>query len=191
MNKPIVLVDVFKDIVEATENAINDNTGLTLLDQLKFVDQLIDGVHYQHGHPLEIIETLQQQSEARTTKTSRFPLIALFQDFPESIDVQEGFYGDVPFHLIIARPTDPNYKAGKRYEVNFKPILYPIYQAFMEQIRLSRRFSLIDNKIPHTKIDRLYWGREGLYGNDGNVFNDRIDCIEIRDLKLRVKTQNC
>jgi len=183
MNKPIVLVDLFRTITKSVSEK--------LTAQLKLVDPLIDGVHYKHGHPLEILEILDELAKGITTKTSRYPLIGLFQDIPESIDVQEGFYGDVSFHLIIARPTDPNYRAAKRYEVNFKPILYPIYTALLEEIRLSKFFFLVDNKIPHTKIDRLYWGREGLYGNEGNVFNDRIDCIEIRDLKLRVKTQNC
>ena len=45
--------------------------------------------------------------------------------------------------------------------------------------------------IEHTKIDRLFWGKEGLYANEGNIFEDFLDCIEIRDLELNVYSKIC
>jgi hypothetical protein len=38
----------------------------------------------------------------------------------------------------------------------------------------------------HQKYDRLYWGKQGLYGNSGNIFNDFIDAIEINELKFEI-----
>ena len=184
MNKPIYIVDYFKDIVSAV--------SAKLLSELKAHDNVITGVHYQHGHPREIIETLTQMTDGIASRFDKYPLIALFQDFPEDV-TGNGFYADVTLHFIIARGTEATYKADQRYDKNFKPILYPVYFEFMEQIRLSKKFEIVSaaNTYPHKKIDRLYWGREGLYGGEGNTFNDRLDCIEIKDLKLRVKTQNC
>lgn len=185
MNKPIFVVDQISSVVE--------KVSLKLTNQLKEIDSKITGVHYQHGHPLEIVTTLTQLGQGTTSKTDRFPLVALFQDFPED-KAQNGlgYYADVTLHLIIAMGTDQNYKAAQRYEKNFKPFLYPIYFEFLNQLRLSKFYELIGgDEYPHQKIDRLFYGKEGLYGNTANIANDRLDCIEIRDLKLRVKKQNC
>lgn len=185
MNKPIYIVDYFRDIVQAA--------SVKLTAQLQVYDPLITGIHYHHGHPIEIVEIISELANAPTKLFDRFPLIALFQDFPETIGQAPGFYADGVFHLIIARGTEHNYSAPERYDKNFKPILYPIYFELLEQIRLSRKFEIVtgSDTYPHTKIDRLYWGREGLYGNTANIMNDRVDCIEIKDLRLRIKTQNC
>ena len=178
-----VLVDIIGSVVE--------RVSAKLTPQLRIVDDLITGVHYQHGHPKEIIENIAELGKTPSKKTSRFPMIALFQDFPEDM-LGNGFYADINLHIIIARATVPTYKADKRYDVNFKPILYPVYEEFIEQLKLSRRFDIPKgDNFSHTKIDRLYWGREGLFGNDKNIMDDYIDCIEIRDLKLRVKLEKC
>lgn len=185
MNKPIFIVDLFKEIVS--------NVSAKLTSELKLYDNMITGIHYQHGHPIEVVNSIVELSKGVTTKFDRFPVVALFQDFPEEMGQAPGFYADGEFHLIIARGTDPNYKASERYEKNFRPVLYPIYFELLEQIRLSRKFEITtgSDTYPHTKVDRLYWGREGLYGNTGNIMDDRVDCIEITNLRLRIKTQNC
>lgn len=193
MNEPVFVVDYFRDIVDATENFVKKGTNTTLLQKLQLVDPKITGIHYEHGHPIEIVETITEKGEGVSEKFNRFPLVGLLQDFKEEIGSSPGFYADGTFDLIICAGTDPNFKAQKRYDVNFKPILYPIYFALMEAIRLSRKFELDPGAetFSHTKIDRLYWGRQGLYGMEGNVMNDRVDCIEIDGLKLRIKQQNC
>jgi hypothetical protein len=45
--------------------------------------------------------------------------------------------------------------------------------------------------MKHDMIERFYWGREGIYNNAGNVFNDYIDAIEIRNLDLKINVPNC
>jgi len=195
MNKPIVKVDLFREIVEKTQNAIVGKTrsgaSMTLLDQLIDYDPKITGIHYHHGHPIEIDETLIQAANGTGSKFKRFPLIALFQPFTETMST-DGFYSDDVYHLIIARGTEAEYKASKRYEVNFKPILYPIYFQFMEQIRLSKYFEIVSgDSFPHVKIDMPFYGKKGDYGSIANIFSDKVDCIDIENLKLRVKTKNC
>lgn len=184
-NKPVFIVDDFRTIVQAV--------SVKLLPDLKLIDPMITGVHYSHGHPKEILEELVNLSKGMQSKFNRFPLIALFQDFPERMGAAPGFYADVDLHLIIAMGTDQNYTAGDRYLKNFKPVLYPIYFAFLEAMKKSRLFEITNGSgvFAHTKIDRLFWGREGLYGSEGNKFDDKVDCIEIKDLKVRIKTQNC
>lgn len=178
---PRYIVDEFADIAS--------KVSTKLLATLQTFDANITGVHYLHGHPIEIIETLAERDKSGTFRFKKYPLIALFQDFPEEMG-QIGYNGEARLHLIIARATQATYKAPDRYTKNFKPVLYPVYLELMKQIHYSKAFQTIsETQIRHTKIDRLYWGKEGLYANEGNVFNDKIDCIEIKDLRLLTNTK--
>lgn len=182
--KPVYIVDIFGSVVEAVSAA--------MLPTLQAYDSAITGVHYLHGHPVEIIETLTQRDKSDTWRYKKYPLVALFQDFPESHNGQIGIDNEATLHIVIAYSSIATYKSPERYAKKFKPVLYPIYLELMNQIVLSAKFLNYGvSTIPHIKIDRLFWGKEGLYGNTGNVFNDMLDCIEIRDLKLKVNLKNC
>lgn len=184
MSKPMYIVDKIGDMVSAVSNK--------LLTQLQAIDSNIQGVQYYYGHGKEIIETLAQKDQNRTYRYQKYPAICLIQDFPEQMGTGLGIASTVKLHLIIVCSTLPSYKAEDRYNNNFKPILYPIYYEFLNQIFKSGAVLVASvNQIIHTKIDRLYWGREGLYGNQGNVFNDHLDAIEIQDLQLKFYQQNC
>lgn len=181
---PVYIVDEFREIVEKVSQRLTPT--------LQEFDHNITGVHYLHGHPLEIIETLGQRDKSKTMLFDKYPLVAVFQDFPERVAEEPGTISEVTLHLIVARATSPSYKATERYEHNFKPVLYPVYYELLKEIHLSRAFrTMSPTLIRHTKIDRLYWGREGLGKNQGNIFNDWIDCIEIKDLKLKVNLKLC
>ena len=95
-------------------------------------------------------------------------------------------------NFIIAMLTFREFKAAERYAQSFNPFLIPIYELFLNKIAKSGYFRETEpSRIVHTKYDRLYWGRSGLYGNEGNIFNDYIDCIELTDLTLTLKPKNC
>lgn len=182
--KPLFIVDIMKDIVS--------KVSAKLTPEFKLIDEFITAVHYMHGHPKEIIETLAQKDKSDTLLFDKYPLIALFQDFPERYNNMVEAPNELTLHIIIARATRPEYKAAERYDNNFRPFLYPIYMELMKQIFVSGKFLLTSSdNIRHTKIDRLYWGREGLYGNEANIFNDFVDVIEIRDLKLQTYLKYC
>lgn len=182
--RPVYIVDELK--------AIAAKVSAIMTPELQAYDSMITGVHYLHGHPAEIIETLGQRDKSKTMVYDKYPLIALFQDFPERVAEDVGIMSEITLHLIIARATRPDYKAAERYQYNFKPVLYPVYYELLKQLHLSKAFiTKAPTMIRHIKIDRLYWGREGLWKNQGNIFNDWIDCIEIRDLKLKVNQKLC
>ena len=94
--KPVYIVDEIGLAVA--------QVSTVLLSQLQAFDATITGVHYQYGHPIEIIETLKQMDEAKAYKFSRYPFVGLFQDFPENVG-EVGFNGEVTLHMIIARFT--------------------------------------------------------------------------------------
>ncbi len=155
---------------------------------------LDSAIHYEHGHPLEIVNTLRGMGKTPAFDPLKYPLIALFQDFDEKIGTSDQADSVVSFNLIIACLTKPDLVASRRLECNFKPILYPIYQAFMESVKRSGYFAGNPNKIsdwPHTKTDRMYWGKKALYGNEENIFGDWLDAIEISNLELTIKRYDC
>src|SRR5215217_6872485 len=140
---------------------IVERTSLKLVNSLRDVDEAITGIHYIYGHPLEVLNTLMLMS------------------------------GDADLHFLIITGTNPNYTAPQREDFSFTPILHPIYGEFIEQIRKSGLFSFEGSTPkPYERFDRLFWGKEGLYGVEGNIFNDNIDAIEFK-IRLKVKTQNC
>jgi hypothetical protein len=147
------------------------------------------GVTFLWGHVLEVVNTLQTYSNNPDLRTAKYPLIALFTDIP----VFKNKYGDFDgtlLHIVIANSTMPAYDSPRREGINFIPILRPLYGYFIAELKKSSVFSILNpmTDLKHEYYERFYWGKEGLYGNTGNIFNDYIDAIEIRNLDLRLNT---
>jgi hypothetical protein len=175
-SQPLYVVDEIGTIVSAVDAVTFDVLG--------------KHINYMYGHFTEIVSRLQQLSNSPDVKDkkSKFPLVALITDFAEEHGSMPGVSLEAELHIIIANISDPEWIAQKRYEENFKPVLYPIYQELLRQIASpSQKTVFVDDAelIQHTKIDRLYWGREGLYGNTQNIMNDFVDAIEIKNLKIK------
>lgn len=172
----MIVVDLIREVVKR----VSDN----LTPQLQALDSRITGVHYLHGHPIEILETLAQKDKSNKFRFDKYPLIALFEDIEEN---NAGNYlnSSGGLNIIIARATRPEYKADVRREKNFKPFLYPLFENFMQEYKRMEGLSLLPAHISYRKIDRLYWGRSGLYRNSANIGNDFIDAIEIQNLSFR------
>jgi hypothetical protein len=175
----IVVVDIIAEVVA--------EVSARLLPAFSTLDGNITGVHYLHGHPREILETLAQKDKSENFKFDKYPLICLFQDFVEK-DLGEHIQPSL--NIVFCKSTVATYKASERYEKNFKPYLYPMYEAFMQALKTHRNFEGYEAK-ELTKIDRLFWGRVGVGGNEKNMFNDKLDAIEIIHLKTNFKKQLC
>lgn len=156
-----------------------------LLSTLQAFDANIKTIRYEHGHPTEIIETLRQAELSKTEKYQKYPIVMLFQDFDDDKGNSGGYAGNVSLHIVIANSTLPTYKAAERYTNNLNPVLIPIYEELIRLIGKSKYFVTYGKRtIKHRKTERLFWGRNGLYGNQSNVFNDYLDVIEITNLNL-------
>lgn len=175
------IVDLFGEVV----NKVNDN----LVSDLKEKDELITGVHYMHGHILEIINILTQKDQSEEYRFKKYPLVALLQDFEER---QTYEYVEANLNVLIIKGTMEDYTAGQRYDFNFRPFLYPIYQELLKQLsKTGYILSYAPQRIHHTKIDRVFWGAQGRYGNTANIGNDFLDAIEIKNLKLKFIKEKC
>lgn len=158
-----------------------------LTAELQQLDSGITGVHYLHGHPREIIETLMQRDKSPSRQFDKYPLVCLFQDFPETWS-SDGIVEAV-LNIVICSSTLADFKAPERYARNFVPILYPIFDELIKAIR--RGPNTVGYDPVFKKYDRLYWGKAGLYGNQGNIFNDRLDAVELMNFKLKLNTLIC
>lgn len=166
----ICIEDIFQHIVTATNTRLSDR-------QIP--------VCFQFGTLREIVDNLNTLTRARAQK---YPLIALIEPFRQ----QKGTPGTdtrISVRLLIATYTEKTLKADERLRVNFKPLLFPIYDAFLAEIKRSEHFNT--EEVKHTVINHFEIGRESLSGYDGSVFNDHIDAIEIQDMELNVKPQQC
>jgi len=173
--KPIV--DIFKDVTDAVRLVYDPVvTGPPASGGKK--------PYYLYGHPLEIVNILSEKSSNNTLKFEKFPLIVLFQDFPETITLAGR---DVSLNLAIITDTRQDYYAADRYTNTFKTILYPLWDLLIEYMKRNSNIDQVT--FDYQKTDRLFWGKHGLYGNDGNIFNDFVDAIEIENLKLHIKEQ--
>ncbi|MCK4824574.1 hypothetical protein KA005_52970 [bacterium] len=166
------------DIIKAIVDDVRADAGLSN-----------DAPYYMFGHPLEIINTLSMKDKSDNFKYKKYPLIALFQDFTESYGDNAFIKSEVSLNIAIITNSSQNYIASERYDNNFRVTLQPLYELLIEKLVSSKQFLEIDiGLVPHDKTDRLFWGAQGLYGNEGNIFNDYIDAIEIDNLELKLGT---
>lgn len=141
-------------------------------------------VYYMYGHPLEIVKRLQELSNSITQQNKKFPLIILFTDI--AIDKSKpGFYGSASLRMLVANITQPEYISEKRTELNFKPVLHPIKEELINQIGLHPQFTY-DGELSYKETDMYFYGSQI---NDKNIFNDYIDAIELRDIKLNINNK--
>jgi hypothetical protein len=162
---PLFIVDIIGEVVAAT------------------AAKLARPILYEYGRSIQILTKLQLLNDSKTTKGTKYPLFALFQDFPEDNSGNSGYYCTVRFPKIsiatLTQSTDPPIK---RYAATFKPILYPIYGEFLKQLMIHENIVGNDpGAIPHVK-----WDRPGTQPEGANL-NDYVDAIEIQNLQLTFK----
>lgn len=185
MLQPVFLHREFKAIVQAVSNK--------LTPQLQAVDEMITGVHYQFGHPIEIINTLGEFTKGETSRFDKYPLVAFFLDSTVSRG-EVGYYGEQEINMAIIRASKfPTHTADQRDLYNFIPVLTPIYQELLNQIALRGDLFNIQSAetIPHKYTNRYYWGKEEMYGSKANIFNDWVDAIEINNMRLKININYC
>ena len=184
--KPVVIVDVIGDVVNKVSQAI---LSTLKSNASKTTGDTITAINYFYGHKIELIETLAQ---ADNVGRGKYPLVWLVADFAEDKGQEPGIDVDSTLDIVIAYQTKNTYKSSERYAMTFKPVLYPIYAELLNQI--AKHPSIHDDdigNIPHSKYDRLYWGRVAVGGNDKNMVNDFCDAIELTKLQLKFDLITC
>lgn len=137
-------------------------------------------------HPIVALERL---NELKGTTLSGLPFILLLLDIKETFGVVDI---EVSLDFVIGTISEKKFSTDERFEKNFTPILYPIFDKIIERLRNGSNTIKGQRALLFDKSDRVLWGKQGLYGVTGNIFNDYIDAIEINNLKLLLtKNINC
>ena len=168
---PLYIVDIIGQVVAATDAVLFPTLN-------KHID-------YLYGRPTQILTQLQKMNGGTTTKDLKYPLIALFMDFPEQSG-GSAYYAEVKFPKIsIATLTTSTDTPAQRYPKTFKTTLYPILQEFLRQLALHPNIVGNDpNAFP-----KLKWDRPGTQPEGSNL-NDYLDAIELNNLQLTFKQVN-
>jgi hypothetical protein len=148
-------------------------------------------VYFDYGHYREITNRLKGKDKQITNKGKKYPLIWLVMDFEEDYSGELGLYNTVSVQIIIACATKKESTTPLRIAENFNPLLIPVYNIFLNAIRASTTIQSIGIKEPeHTRVLRPYWDGSDASGS-GNLFDDFIDAIQLKNLKLKVKNKIC
>lgn len=147
-------------------------------------------IQYMYGHIVEINNRLLSREANPVKRKLKYPLVALRLDTPAKVS---GGYLHYKLNIAILTRTEKNYNAQEREDNIFIPILNPLYDAFIEELRNSDKFSWegFQDYPPHTRVDRYFWGTPKENGNVKNIFTDPLDAIEIVDLEINSEIKNC
>lgn len=182
MSQPVYITEVIGEVVALASAKV--------LEELQKTDPTITGVHYLYGHYSDIRERL--IAKAKVNELS-FPLVVLFEDFKIQHRTNvPGVTGLADMTLIILHTSKNDVTREQRQERVFKPILYPIYLAFLKALKDSGKFMIYNAAaIQHDQINRPHWGDPALYGNKGYLFDRCLDGIELSNLQLQTYLKNC
>ena len=151
----------------------------------------LPNVHYMYGPVMEIIEKLRTMSEDEHFASVKYPMVCVVTDIDEAKGIRPGMARvNIPT-IIFACLTDPKWSTEERYDNSFRLVLQPLYESWLRQLARTNGIDVLDElSIPHTKTDRLYWGRTNVWTKSGQAV-DCIDAIEVTGLELWVKKQVC
>lgn len=197
---PVYITDIIGEIVEATSDAVvQKNPTKSLLEVIQANEAaalgrtMIQQIRYSKSSFDELIATLAQADGSSEEKFNKYPLIHLVQDVVEERGQDVNVYSSSLLNIIFIHQTDQNYKIDDRDEKVFKPVLWPMYYQFMEELKKSEWvFGDYDTtgEFRHRVIKRAFWGNRNLQGSK-NILNDYVDAIEIQNLQLKINFSNC
>lgn len=142
-------------------------------------------IYYDYGTIDEIVGRLTEKDRNFNNKTKKYPLVwFLIDGFLEFEVNNPATSSDTLKNLtiVICKETKAEFTSAERYNNNIVPILRPIYEELMKQLKQTSFFSSKD--YSHKMYENIYWGKNGLFGVSGNVLNDRVDAILIENLDL-------
>lgn len=150
--------------------------------------------YYDFDHILGTQQKLTTKDLDRVLKFQKFPLILLLLDVEEDKDKNKNFGYEFGCRVLMLAKTLKDYTSQQRYTNVFKPVLYPIYNDLITEMKIYKHFyNESRNLLPHKKTDRVFWGSESNVGNTATVLNDYLDAIELNfeSIKVSRKTNKC
>lgn len=166
----------------------NEDLKIQLIDTTSFlITNLDSGIvipaifgTWTANNPFFDYETYSKESEFLTLlnedvfkRYQKFPLILCLLNIPELREQEVFEKNEAELIIYFISETKTEIFAPERLTTNFKPILIPIYEKFLNAIRNSNYslFVTTGKLIPHTYKE---------FYHSPNSFNDFVDAIEIK-----------
>lgn len=114
-----------------------------------------------------------------------YPMVVLIQPFSEPVS-SKAPYRNAAIRLLILDKMNPNNSQQETEDQILFPRLWAVYEEIINQLKIDSNF-LTSTNIDHTFVHHPYWGaNEAKTIFQDNVFDDTVEVIEIRDMKLSV-----
>ena len=183
----VVINDTDYLIYEAGPTFIKVKGDVTMYNEIKS-----KGPYFLYGHMLEIANVLTERDKSNNLKFQKYPCIILPMDIESEYDSKGIGMKYRNIKLYIVQYTLPEYRAEDRLEKTFRPVLYPLYEKLIYNIRYNKQVNTGDGIFPpHKKIDRLFWGTSLNSKNTSTILGDYLDAIEVSGLNLTVTETKC
>lgn len=151
----------------------------------------VDGPpYYIYGRRVEIAGRLVAMDKLVDKQGKKYPVVALILDTDEPV-VNSLVTWDLT--IVIATLTDKTWYTDRRYIEKIKPVLVPLYEKFLVELKQSGLFVWPGNQKypPHTRTVRPYWGTSTENKNERLILDDPLDAIEITNLKINSTNKPC
>lgn len=183
------VVEVVGEIVNQTNIALNKDAAFMegYVEAVGSEQEATFELFYQFGKRFEIAQTLVDYTKSPLTNGLKFPRLCLFTDISEDhTDDNTSYTANLNIAIITA--TDCNLLSDERLEINFKPILLPIYREFIDCVNNSR---YVRGGAKYEKKDCYFWGAVTKDGHVSNDYSDYLDAIELNNMKIIINKKDC
>jgi hypothetical protein len=142
--------------------------------------------YFMDGHLIEIQSRLKDLDDSgdNVLKYSKYPLVVLLQNI--RYDKNKINKSSVSIDFLVVNETEGKYITKQRRDYNFTPIIDPIYNELIGAIKDSLSFTITNNDFGVSR--EYYWGSDLA---NKNPLSDRLDAIEVSNLKLELTIKNC
>jgi hypothetical protein len=143
-------------------------------------------VYFDYGHYDAVNKNLINKDGSITQK-DKYPLIWLITPFGQNPpSLKQDFDCELTgLDFLFVIGTNEEDSISERVDKYFKPRLWPIVQEFKNQIDSSGFFQVLcPDAIPYDYMKDWYY--QAGYSGKNNLFNDHIDAVQIKNMRLRV-----
>lgn len=148
-------------------------------------------INYTFGNAQYVKDRLDELSQTPEGEAMKFPLIALFCPFTEQRNSND-YHAKAKVHILIACQSSKEWSNEQRRVTSFANILRPIYRSFLKALLKDRRLDFgYKRVIAHEYSENYSFGRYGAHTGTGDAVSEPIDAINITNLELTIKNQNC
>jgi hypothetical protein len=155
------------------------------------MSDVVARVAVEVGFPVYYSKGIHPQVSRELGKQTNWPLIWFYM--PEEVRFGNWrVWGEANVEIYICTNATNTSTQQQREDTNFKPVLLPVYDSLMRQIKAEGWFQFPIGPVKHTRNLLPFWGL-GQATDKENMLNKFVDCIRIKIpvLPIRKSSRSC